>query len=202
MPAPTQQLRHNGAMRSPEEMSVAVSDSMRERTGRSLAEWADLVEATSGVDPLDQNGVRRWLKDAHQVPQNSAWAIAFEVAGRHGWTMPTPEQFADQMYTGKKAALRPLHDAVVELAASMGDDAHVEGRATYTPIVRARQFCAVGPGPRTTVRVGLRYRDAPDDERLAPAKGFAQATHWLHLAEGDDPTELEGLVRLAYEQNG
>lgn len=181
-------------------MARAVSESMAQRTGRTLEEWVAVVEA-SGLDPLDQLAVRRWLKQAHGIAQNSQWAIAFEVAGRHGWVMPTADEFADQMYSGKKQPLRPLHDQVVALAASVGPEATVEGRATYTPIVHRRQFAAVGPGPRNTVRVGLRFRDAPDDERIEPAKGFAQATHWTHLAVGDDPGWLEGLLRQAYEQN-
>ena len=55
---------------------------------------------------------------------------------------------------------------------------------------------------RGTLRVGLRYRDdVPDDERLEPAKGFAQATHWVHLAPDADAASLEPLIRAAYEQN-
>lgn len=192
---------HNVCMASPEEMTQAVQQSMKQRTGRDMDEWAALIDATEGLDPLDQLAVRRFLSQQHGVPQNSQWAIAMDVAGRHGWVMPTADEFADQMYA-KKPDLRPVHDAVVALAASMGADARVEGRATYTPVVRKRQFLAVGPGPRGTVRVGLRYRETPADERIEPAKGFAQATHWVHLTSADEVDGLEGLVREAYSQNG
>ncbi|WP_252858593.1 DUF4287 domain-containing protein [Rhodococcus erythropolis] len=57
---------------------------MRDRTGRTLEEWVEAVR-TSGVDPLDQNEVRKWLKAEHGVPQNSQWAIAFETAKQSGW---------------------------------------------------------------------------------------------------------------------
>ncbi|WP_245306594.1 hypothetical protein [Acidipropionibacterium timonense] len=56
-----------------------------------------------------------------------------------------------------------------------------------------------------TVRLGLRFRDVPDDDRLAPAKGFAQATHWVQVAGDAEPASVErlrGLVEIAYEQNG
>src|SRR5436190_1578889 len=39
-------------------MMSAVSRSLAERTGRTLDEWVALVQA-SGIDPLDQNAVRR-----------------------------------------------------------------------------------------------------------------------------------------------
>ncbi|WP_123575531.1 DUF4287 domain-containing protein [Luteococcus japonicus] len=191
-------------MASPEDMAAAVADSMRQRTGHSLDEWVGIVEQGSGLDPLDQLAVRRWLRDEHGIAQNSQWAIAFEVAGRAGWTMPTPQQFADQMYVGKKEPLRPVHDTLVAAAEACGPEAHVEGRATYTPIVRARQFAAVGPGPRLTVRLGLRFREAPGG--MEPAKAFAQATHWMHFGTDVDPQaavqQARELLALAYEQNG
>ncbi len=186
----------------PADMMDAVTTSMRERTGRTLSEWVALVESESGIDPLDQKAVRTWLRDVHDVKQNSQWAIAFEVAGRAGWVMPTVEDQVEQLYAGSKAVLRPLHDRVVAIALGCGDDAEAQSRGSYVPIVRHRQFLAVAPGPRGTLRVGLRYRDdVPDDERLEPAKGFAQATHWVHLAPDADATSLEPLIRAAYEQN-
>lgn len=190
-------------MASIESMATAQLATMRKRTGHDMDEWVAIVE-TSNVDPLDQLAVRRWLNQVHGISQNTQWAIAFEVATRHGWVQPTPEQYADEMYTGKKAPLRPLHDALVAAALACGDDAHLEARASYTPIVRARQFAAVGPGPRTTVRLGLRFREAPDDTE--PAKGFAQATHWVHFGLDDDPAQAVGrvqhLLHLAHAQNG
>lgn len=56
------------------------------------------------------------------------------------------------------------------------------------------------------MRLGLRFREAPDDARIEPAKGFAQATHWLHLgADADverDVAALADLIGLAHDQNG
>ena len=69
---------------TPDEMMSAVTDSMAERTGRTLEEWVALV-AASGVDPLDQNAVRRWLREVHGVKQNSQWAIADAAAQEAGW---------------------------------------------------------------------------------------------------------------------
>lgn len=64
----------------------------------------------------------------------------------------------------------------------------------------------VESSPRGTLRVGLRYRgEVPDDPRLEPSKGFAQATHWLHLDGATDPAsvgDLEPLIAAAYAQNG
>jgi hypothetical protein len=189
----------------PADMMAAVTTSMDERTGRSLDEWVALVRE-AGPDPLDQRAVRAWLRDVHGVPQNSQWAIADAAATAAGWQRPDVDAYTDALYSGAKAHLRPIHDAIVALAEGLGDDARREGRGTYIPVVRKTQFVAVAPGPRETVRVGFRFRGAaPDDERLSPATGFAQATHWLHLtadADEDDLRSLEPLLEGAYRQNG
>lgn len=191
-------------MAEPADMMMAVTSSMGARTGRSLEEWIALVEG-SGLDPLDQKAVRAWLKEHHGVAQNSQWAIADALATKHGWVRPDVDGYADQVYA-KRPELRPLHDAIVAMALGLGDDVEVQGRGTYIPLVRRTQFMALGPGPRSTLRVGFRYREGiPDDPRLEPAKGFAQATHWLHLPGDADPAvaaDLEELARVAYENNG
>jgi len=46
---------------TPDDMMGAVAASLAARTGRSLDQWVALVES-SGIDPLDQNAVRRWLR--------------------------------------------------------------------------------------------------------------------------------------------
>jgi hypothetical protein len=127
-------MRHEAAsvpgVAGPEDMMSAVTESMADRTGRTLEEWVALV-GTSGVDPLDQNAVRSWLREVHGVRQNTQWAIADAVAQAAGWVRPTVEQYIDSQYTGVKAALRPVFEAVREAAMSLGDDVRGLLRAAY-----------------------------------------------------------------------
>ena len=144
-------------------MMAAVTSSMRDRTGRTLEEWVKAVR-TSGVDPLDQNEVRKWLKAEHGVPQNSQWAIAFETAEQSGWVEPTVEQYIDQQYSGPKAALRPIFDAARRLIEELGAD--VRGRrprnlhtlCSRSPIRRHRSGHQGPSRPRTTFCRGPRIR--------------------------------------------
>jgi predicted transport protein len=182
-------------------MMSAVTDSMAERTGRSLEDWVALV-AESGVDPLDQNAVRRWLKDVHGVKQNSQWAIADAAARDAGWVRPTVEEYVDGQYTGAKAALRPIFDALRRTALAFGDDVVLEGRGTYVPFVRRRQFAAVAAPTGTRVDLGLRLPDPPASARLEPAKAPGSATHRVQLHSVDDvDDEVRRLLRAAYDQN-
>jgi predicted transport protein len=190
------------AMKNPGDMVAAVSASMAARTGRTVDEWVTLVNA-SGIDPLDQNAVRRWLKAEHGMLQNSSYAIADAAAKAAGWVEPTLEQYIDGQYAGAKAALRPIFDRLRTVIEGFGDDVTAEGRATYTPFVRRRQFVAVAAATRTRVDVGLRYTEPPASPLLTPANAPGQATHKLSLSSADEISdEIVRLLRTAYEQNG
>ena len=182
-------------------MMDAVSAGLEERTGHSLDRWVEMVGA-SGIDPLDQKAVRRWLKTEHGVPQNSQWAIADAAARSVGWERPTVDEYVAGQYLGPKAHLRPIYDRLAEELLALGDDVTVEGRSTYTPFVRGRQFAAVAASTRSRVDLGLRFTDPPTSARCVPTKSVGQATHRVALTapeEVDD--EVAGLLRLAYEQN-
>jgi predicted transport protein len=186
----------------PDDMRAAVTASMADRTGRTLDEWATLVHDTSGVDPLVQNAVRRWLKDVHGVPQNSQWTIAFEVAERAGWVRPDVDGYVELQYTGRTAGLRPVYDALEAALLGLGDDVRREGRSTYVPFVRARQFAAVAAATATRVDVGLRFVDPPEHPDLVPASAPGSATHKVGVTHVSQVEGLLPLLRAAYEQNG
>jgi predicted transport protein len=189
-------------MSSPEDMMSAVSTSLEERTGRTLDEWVALV-AGSGLDPLDQNAVRRWLREVHRVRQNSQWAIAEQAAVRAGWVRPTVEQYTELQYSGRRAGLRPVFEAVRDAALALGDDVRMEGRSTYVPFVRGRQFAAVAAATATRVDLGLRLPTPPDSPRLVPSTAPGQATHRVSLTSISDVDEdVLVLLRAAYEQAG
>jgi hypothetical protein len=78
----------------------------------------------------------------------------------------------------------------------------MEGRSTYVPFVRARQFAAVQAATATRVDLGLRLPVPPDSERLQPAKAPGQATHKVALAAVTDvDDEVRRLLRAAYDQS-
>ena len=165
---------------TPDEMLSAVAASLQARTGRSLPAWIALVQA-SGVDPLDQRAVRGWLRAEHGLPQNSQWAIADAAARAAGWVRPTVAEYVDGQYAGPKAALRPVYDALAAAITALGEDVTIEGRSTYIPFVRRRQFAAIAPATSDRVDLGLRFTDPPPTGRARPATSPGQATHKVSL---------------------
>lgn len=194
--------RRNMSMKTPKDMMTAVSKSLEARTGKNLEAWVAVVQA-SGIDPFDQNAVRKWLKSEHGILQNSQWTIADAAARAAGWVEPTLEEYIDQQYSGAKANLRPVFNQLREMIENLGEDVTAEARSTYIPFVRRRQFTAVAAATKTRVDVGLRFTDAPNSALLKPAKAPGQATHKLSFTTEDTISEeVEKLLRIAYEQNG
>ncbi len=188
-------------MTSPADMMASVTDSMKERTGKSLEEWVAALRVTE-IDPLDQKAVRNWLK-GQGVLQNTQWAIADAAARAAGWERPSIEGYIDSQYQGEKAALRVIFDALREIIESLGEDVTAEGRGGYTPFVRKRQFVAIQASTKTRVDLGLRFKQAPDSVLLSTTSLPGQSTHKLGLSSVDEITdEVRELIRLAYEQNG
>ena len=187
---------------NPASMMSAVTDSMKDRTGKSLEEWVALVQK-SGIDPLDQKAVRNWLKSEHGVLQNSQWAIADAAARAAGWVRPSVEGYIDSQYQGAKTALRPLFDALREMIESQGDDVHAEGRGGYTPFVRRRQFAVLQASTKTRIDLGLRFTDPPESPLLNPSNPPGQCTHKIGIQSLEEITaELAELIQRAYIQNG
>ncbi len=186
---------------NPARMMAAVTDSMKERTGKSLEEWVALVQA-SGVDPLDQKAVRNWLKSEHGVLQNSQWAIADATARAAGWVRPSVEEYINSQYEGAKANLRPLFDALRDIIESQGEDVRVEGRGGYTPFVRRRQFAVLQASTKTRIDLGLRFTDPPDSALLNSSNPPGQCTHKIAIHSLEDITqEVKKFINLAYNQN-
>jgi predicted transport protein len=189
-------------MTSPADMIDAVTDSMKERTGKTLEEWVEAVQA-AGIDSLDQKAVRKWLKTEHGVLQNSQWAIADAAARVAGWVRPSVEDYIDSQYQGEKVTLRPIFDTLREIIEELGKDVSVEGRGGYTPFVRKRQFAAVQASTKTRIDLGLRFKEAPTSELLSNKSLPGQSTHKVSLTSLEDITnEVRDLIRMAYEQNG
>ena len=86
---------------------------------------------------------------------------------------------------------------------ALGDDVVVEGRGTYVPFVRKRQFAAVAATTASRLDLGLRLPEPPTSARLEPARAPGSATHRVRLASvADVDDEVRSLLRAAYEQNG
>jgi len=113
-----------------------------------------------------------------------------------------PDEKTDEMYSGSKAELRPLHDKVMAAIGNLGPF-EISAKKTYLSLRRSKQFAMVGPGTRGRLEVGLNMKGVPATSRLAaqPAGGMCQYKVLLTDAKEVD-RELVGWLKQAYDSAG
>ena len=180
---------------------------LKQKTGRNLDEWISMVR-TSG--PSEEAARRIWLKDKHKLRTNDAWWIAERADPANASLVDDDPQaylraavrYVDEMYAGK-AALKPLHDRLLEIARVMGRDVRVCPCKTIVPIYRRHVIAQIFPASRTRIDFGLALRDTPASGRLIETGGWEKKDRITHripissLAEID--SEVERWLRFAYE---
>lgn len=179
------------------------------RTGKSIAE----LHATLAAAGLAKHAEKRaWLMAQFQLGYGDAntvvhvvGAIPPELEGAPAAAAPDAAPAGDPLdaiYAGPKAALRPLHDAVLGALAAFGPF-EISPKKAYVSLRRARQFAMVGPATREAIEIGINHKSLPAHPRLKalPAGGMCQATTRITDAAQIDG-ELVGWLRAAYDAAG
>jgi hypothetical protein len=174
------------------------------RSGKSLEELKQLISASG----LTKHGeIRDMLKRDLGMGHGDANTLTHfhlgNVAGMPGGAAaPAPDEALDQIYSGPKAALRPIHDAVMSAIGVVGPY-EIAPKKGYLSLRRAKQFAMVGPATNTRVEVGLNMKGVPATDRLVAEKPGGMCQYKVKLtdvAEVDD--ELIGWIRTAYDSAG
>ena len=111
----------------------------------------DLARASG----LEKHGeLMAWLKTEHGLSHGNANLVA--LSARRGSDAPTGDALVDSNYAGQKAAVRPLHDAVIAVAKGFGSDVELAPKQAYVSLRRSKQFRDRGAGVRWPVGSGPR----------------------------------------------
>ncbi len=175
------------------------------RTGKSLNELAQIVQAsglqkhgelvtmlktTLGMGHGDANTL------VHVLKQRAAGDAAPARAGGGG-----DDQAAvlDGLYTGPKAALRPIHDAVLAAMRTFGPFEEAP-KKTYVSYRRAKQFCMVGPATNSRMEVGLNMKGVAGTDRLEALPAGQMCQYKVRLTDASQvDAELIAWIRQAYD---
>ncbi len=107
------------------------------------------------------------------------------------------------MYSGKKAGLKPLHDALMTMITTFGDDIELAPKKGYVSLRRKKQFAMIQP-TATRIDVGLILKDMPTTERLKSAASFnALFTHRVRVSTINDlDAQVISWLKQAYDLAG
>jgi hypothetical protein len=106
------------------------------------------------------------------------------------------------IYTDKKAALRPIHDALMAAIGKFGE-LEVAPKKGYVSLRRKKQFAMIGPGSATRVDVGLNMKGVPATDRLLAEKPGSMCQYKVKLGSAAEvDAELMGWLRQAFDAAG
>lgn len=180
-------------MATPEEMTASMIANMPEKTGKPLDEWLAMV-AKSG---LDKHGkIVAMLKGDHGMGHGYANLVASKA-------LESGEDIdlVAAQYSGAKADLKPIHDAIVSFAKGLGSDIEIAPKKTSVSLRRKKQFALITPATKTRVDLGLALKGDEPHGRLE--KGDAMCSHRVRLESVDDfDAEVQGWMAEAYSRSG
>ena len=182
---------------------------LKEKTGRTVEEW---VALTQKEGPASGHKARvAWLKKKYKMGNNSAWWIA-ERAGGKGWEEDSPDaylatakKYVEEQYSGKKEALRPIYDELLEIGKSTANDVKACPCQTMVPLYRNHVFAQIKPTTNSRIDLGfaLAKHKGKLPKRLIDTGGLAKKDRITHRIEITDVAQIDDEVRkwvkIAYE---
>ena len=181
---------------------------LKQRTGRSLDEWLRLIKRSG---PKDEKARREWLKKEYGLGTNSAWWLAERAEGKGtegdhpDAYLEAAEGYVEKMFSGSKAALRPIYDELLKVCLKTGKSAKACPCQTIVPIYRKHVVAQIKPTTRTRIDLGFALGDMKAKERLIDTGGFAKKDRITHRIEitslKDIDDEVKQWLKVAYDRD-
>jgi len=177
---------------------------LEKRSGKTFDQLAKIVRSSG----LSKHGeLVAMLKRDHGMGHGDANLLVHTVrqqdAAAAGKGAPTTTgEAADTLYSGKKEALRPIHDRLMAAIAKFGEF-EVAPKKTYLSLRRKKQFAMIGPATATQVEVGLNVKDLAPTDRLKQQPPKSMCDYKLRLSTVKEvDRELLGWLRAAFDAAG
>lgn len=174
------------------------------KTGRTIAQLRTLLEGSG----LAKHGeLRSFAMEKLGLGYGDANTLVHVALASDGQSAAQAEGLSTEdvlagIYAGKKAPLRPIHDALMAAIEKFGEF-EIAPKKGYVSLRRRKQFAMIGPGSATRVDVGLNMKDVAPTERLLAEKPGGMCQYKVKLTSpAEVDAELLGWIRQAYDAAG
>jgi len=174
------------------------------RTGRTFEELRTLIRKSG----LTKHGeLRDMLKRELGMGHGDAntlvhFALKSDGADADATKAATADNVLNEIYSGAKASLRPIHEKTMAGVNTFGpfDIAPKKG---YLSLRRKKQFAMIGPATNTRVEVGLNVKGLAAGGRLEAMPPGGMCNFKVKLTDVSQvDQELLGWIRQAYDSAG
>ena len=179
---------------------------IEQQYGKPLGEWIALVKE-SGLTKHTE--IVACLKSQYGMSHGSAHRVALKAREEDAASRVTAAEAAgrdavSELYSGKKAGLKPLHDALMTAINAFGNDIELAPKKGYLSLRRKKQFAMIQPTTATRIDLGLILKEVPATERLESAVGFnALFTHRVRVNTINDVNaQVISWLKQAYDLAG
>lgn len=170
---------------------------LQERTGLGLEAWNERVR-DSGM--TDEAALESWLT-GHGITGYPRTILVMERFGYPDFMLASADDLIEAQYRDRPH-LRPILDAVIEAATSVGD-VTVQARKGYVCLVTPRRtFSMVRASTKQRVDLGLRLPGVQPVGRLLTGKGLPHGNVRVALTRPEDVDEgVVDLIDQSYAAN-
>ena len=172
------------------------------KIGKDLAA---VHEAIRGSGKSKHGEVRTWLMETYGLGYGDANTLThYTVGGRTLGEAPAVADAdpLDDLYTGKKAHLRPIHDAVMAAIQPWGEF-EVAPKKAYVALRRNKQFAMLGPKTNDRAELGINLKDDVASDRVVAQKPGGMCQYAIALTQPSDvDAEVLAILRRAYDAAG
>jgi predicted transport protein len=183
-----------------DEMTQKIVSKIEDETGKTLDFF---VKAVRDAKLSKHKEILNYFKDEHGLSYGYANTMAHAVRDVIEG-VKSEDALVTEQYTGAKADLKPIYDAVMKAVAKLGKDVEIAPKKTYVSLRRKKQFAIVQPSTKTRMDIGLIIKGKDTTERLEEgSKWNGMCTHRVRVTEkGEIDPELVGWLKEAYEAAG
>ena len=182
-----------------DDQAAAMIATLEDRTGKTLPKWLTVVKRSG----LQKHGeIVKLLKTEHAMTHGFANLVAHKALASDAASVAATTDLVAAQYAAKKAALRPIYDALVAKVAKFGKDVELAPKKAYVSLRRSKQFGLVQPSTATRVDLGLNLPGVEPEGRLEASGSFnSMCTHRVRLESAADVNrQVVGWLKQAYDR--
>ncbi len=187
---------------SPQETFQIMIGNILKKTGKDFASWVRLAQDS---EITKFKALTDYMKSSYGLTHGYAQLVAWGVLDPERLHVGLREpKFVEELYTGKKAHLRPIYERLISEGLKMGEDIELIICKTYSSLRSRSQFAIIAPRTNSYVDLELVLpEEYSGHEGLTPFKtSNPKFRHRIRIGAVEQiDEEVLSILRTAWEFN-